>query len=118
MVASAEFPADVAQVSPGCIRQNTLTESSLMATKQDQTQHRQHSHFVGTEDVLAMFSPIGVHAARRLIANDSRFPLPIVGGSGPGSRAVYSAKQVEGYFEKVHREGFPAAVIAAAKEGV
>lgn len=84
-----------------------------MATKQD----RKNQHFASTDEVLSMFSPLGVHAARRLIANDPRFPAPVLGGHGPGSRAIYSLHQVESYLAQVHRDGFPPEVAAAVKEG-
>jgi hypothetical protein len=58
------------------------------------------------EQVLTSAAPLGINLARKVFAEDPRFPKPVL-DLGKGGRRLYSVGHIEAYFAAIERDGFP-----------
>jgi hypothetical protein len=70
------------------------------------------SPFADISIVLQMAAPLGRDYVLKTIAKDPRFPRPVIGGSGPGSRRIWARRKVGEYFEELAENGEYAATPA------
>lgn len=71
------------------------------------------SPFVDINGVLQMGAPLGRDYILKRIATDPRFPQPIIGGNGPGSRRIWARRKVSVYYEQLAETGEHAPAAAA-----